>query len=69
MPELVSKLLTIKLVEAGWDKINSLADECIRLELHRVFGLEPEEFKEWLVEAKEIDEQKIERVKATRAFE
>lgn len=69
MPELVSKLLTIKLVEAGWDKTNSLADECIRLELHRVFGLEPEEFKEWLVEAKEIDEQKIERVKATRAFE
>jgi hypothetical protein len=69
IPDLVSKLLTIKLVEAGWEKKNSLSEECIRLEFHKVFGLEPDEFKDWLVEAKEIDEQKIEKVKAIRSFE
>ena len=69
MPELVSKLLSIKLIEAGWNKTNSLADECIQFEFHKVFDLEPEEFKDWLIEAKEIEDQRIERVKATRSFE
>lgn len=69
IPELVSKLLTIKLLEAGWDGNNSLYDECIRLDFHKVFGLDPEEFKDWLIEAKDVDEQKIQKVKATRAFE
>ncbi len=69
IPELVSNLLIIKLTEAGWTRTNSLADECINLEFHKVFGLNPDEFKDWLVEAKEVDEQKIERVKATRDFE
>jgi hypothetical protein len=69
IPELVSKLLTIKLIEAGWERKNKLADECIKLEFHKVFGLDPEEFEDWLSEDKEVDEQKIERVKATRNFE
>jgi len=69
IPELVSKLLTIKLIEAGWDKTNSLADECINLDFHSVFGLEPEEFRDWIIDAKEIDEQRIETVKTKRNFE
>jgi len=69
IPELVTELFSIKLLEAGWDRTNSLSDECIRLEFHKVFGLEPKEFKDWLIEAKEVDEQKIEKVKATRTFE
>ncbi|NLD46548.1 MAG: hypothetical protein GX660_05040 [Clostridiaceae bacterium] len=69
IPELVSKLLLIKLTEAGWKKTNSLADECISLDFHKVFGLDPEEFRDWLVDAKEVEEQKIERVKAPRNFE
>jgi hypothetical protein len=68
IPELVSHLLLIKLTEAGWKRTNSLADECINLEFYKVFGLEPEEFRDWLVEAKEVEEQKIERVKAPRDF-
>ena len=31
IPELVGKLLVIKLTEAGWDKKNSLVEECIGL--------------------------------------
>ncbi|MCX6249461.1 MAG: hypothetical protein NTX61_01795 [Bacteroidetes bacterium] len=68
IPELVTKLLNIKLTEAGWDKQNSLVDECIRLDLNHVFGLEPNEFREWLSEAKEFDDQQIERVKSKRNF-
>ncbi|MFA5806540.1 MAG: hypothetical protein WC879_18055 [Melioribacteraceae bacterium] len=56
IPELVAKLLNIKLVEAGWDKSNTLVEECIRLDLHRVFGLDANEFKDWLLEAKEFDD-------------
>ena len=69
IPELVSKLLRIKLLEAGWDKTDSLADECIKLDFHMVFGLEPEEFRDWLIDAIEIDEQRIETVKTKRNFD
>jgi len=68
IPELVINLLEIKLVEAGWDKKNALVDECIRLDLNHVFGLEPDEFKEWLVEEKELDDRRIEKVKSKRSF-
>ncbi|MFZ2338171.1 MAG: hypothetical protein WAW07_00430 [Bacteroidales bacterium] len=68
IPDLVSKLLSIKLSEAGWDKTNSLADECINLNFHLAFGLEPDEFRDWLIDAKEIDEQRIEKVKTKRNF-
>jgi hypothetical protein len=69
IPDLVAKLLTIKLLEAGWDKTNTLVGECIRLDLHSVFGLNPEEFKDWLLEAKEFDDQRLESVKTKRNFE
>jgi hypothetical protein len=69
IPDLVSKLLSIKLSEAGWDKTNSLANECINLNFHLAFGLEPDEFRDWLIDAKEIDEQRIEKVKTKRNFD
>ena len=69
IPELVAKLLNIKLVEAGWNKTNTLVEECIRLDLHSVFGLDADEFKDWLLEAKEFDDQRLETVKSKRNFE
>ncbi len=69
IPALVSKLLTIKLSEAGWNKTGSLSDECIKLDFHKAFGLEPEEFKGWITGEKEIDEQRIETVKTKRNFD
>jgi hypothetical protein len=68
IPDLVAKLLTIKLIEAGWDKTNSLVEECIRLDIHGVFGLNPEEFRDWLIDAKEFDDQRLEAVKTKRDF-
>jgi hypothetical protein len=52
LPDLVFKLLDIKLTEAGWDKKNTLAEECIRLDLNSVFGLNAADFTGWLNEAK-----------------
>jgi hypothetical protein len=69
IPELVAKLLTIKLLEAGWDKTNTLVEECIRLDLNSVFGLNADEFKGWLLEAREFDDQRLETVKSIRNFE
>ena len=68
IPELVSKLLEIKLSEAGWDKMNSLVEECSRLDLNSVFGLNNKDFKDWIVEAKEFDDQQLEKVKSKRNF-
>jgi hypothetical protein len=68
LPELIGKLLTIKLTEAGWDKHNTLAEECIRLDINSVFGLNPEDFTGWLNEAKEFDDQRLENVKSKRQF-
>ena len=68
LPELISKLLNIKLIEAGWTKNNTLAEECIRLDLNSVFGLSPEDFTGWLNEAKEFDDQRLEKVKSIRHF-
>lgn len=68
IPELVGKLLSIKLTEAGWDKRNTLVEECIRLDFNSVFGLSKDDFKDWIVEAKEFDDQKLEAVKSKRNF-
>lgn len=68
IPELVGILLEIKLTEAGWDKKNSLVEECIRLDLNSVFGLNGDDFKDWLIEAKEFDDQQLEVVKSKRNF-
>ena len=69
IPELVAKLFNIKLVEVGWNKTNTLVEECIRLDLHSIFGLDADEFKDWLLEAKEFDDQRLETVKSKRNFE
>lgn len=45
---LAEKLLSLKLVEAGWDQKNSLSDEAIRLGLYEVFSLSAAEFSSWL---------------------
>lgn len=68
IPELVGKLLAIKLTEAGWDKKNTLIEECLRLNLNNVFGLSKDNFKEWIIEAKEFDDQQLETVKSKRNF-
>lgn len=45
---LARKLLKLKLIEAGWDRSNSVAEEAARLEFHRVFGVASKELINWL---------------------
>ncbi|MCB2074955.1 MAG: hypothetical protein H6917_04965 [Novosphingobium sp.] len=45
---LVRELLEMKLVEARWDRSNSVAEEAVRLKFHRVFGVASNELKDWL---------------------
>lgn len=45
---LVRELLELKLLEAGWDRSNGVAEEATRLRFHEVFGLSAEELVEWL---------------------
>lgn len=45
---LVGELLSLKLDAAQWDHSNSVADEAVLQNLHRVFGVTPKEFKDWL---------------------
>jgi hypothetical protein len=45
---LVSELMELKLMEARWDRSNSVAEEANKLGLHDVFGVSPEEMSKWL---------------------
>lgn len=45
---LVRELLELKLLQAGWDRNNSVAAESLQANFHRVFGLSENDFKEWL---------------------
>lgn len=45
---LVVKLLTLKLVAAGWDRKNSVTEESTFLGFHEVFSLSKEQFCAWL---------------------
>jgi hypothetical protein len=45
---LISELIRLKLVDAGWDESNSLIRESITHELHEVFSLTEEQFRSWL---------------------
>jgi hypothetical protein len=45
---LVGELLELKLLEANWDRSNSVAEEATRLGFHEVFGISAEEFVGWL---------------------
>jgi hypothetical protein len=46
--KLVRKILALKLEAAGWDKKNSVTDESIALEFHKVFSVTEENLKAWL---------------------
>lgn len=43
-----AELLTLKLISARWDQSNSVANEAVKLELNKVFGISAANFKEWL---------------------
>lgn len=45
---LVRELLELKLSEAKWSGMNSVASEAARLQFDRVFGITPDELKSWL---------------------
>lgn len=68
LTQFIAEILAIKLVEAGWDKSNDLADECVRLKLNAVFGLSIDDFRAWLQGAV-VDEAKLDRSKASRKFD
>lgn len=68
LPQFVNEILSIKLVEAGWDKTNTLIEECQRLGVYEVFGLSSDDFETWLEETFEVDEMKISKAKAKRNF-
>ena len=53
--KLVQKILYIKLDSAGWDKGNSVVDECVSLDFHRVFSMSEQEFRNWLVNGDTAD--------------
>lgn len=67
--QFIAEILAIKLTEAGWDKTNGLADECVRLNLNSVFGLAGDDFCAWLQGVSAVDEKKIAKSKARRTFE
>ncbi len=46
---LAGQLIELKLVSAGWDKSNTLAQEVERLELHNVFHIDLADLVSWLV--------------------
>lgn len=68
LPQFVNEILSIKLVEAGWDRTNTLIEECQCLGLHEAFGLSSDDFKTWLEGTFEVDEVKITKTKAKRNF-
>lgn len=67
--QFITQILKLKLVDAGWDGNNTIVDEAIKLNLHKVFGLNRQEFKAWLNESKEINDSSLAKVKAVRYFE
>lgn len=46
---LVAELLDLKLRQAGWNGIGTVAREAVRLNLHKVFGAPAPEFGNWLM--------------------
>lgn len=65
----ISQIIRLKLADAGWDETNTIIEESIRLNLHQVFGLNPQEFEAWLNESLEISDSDLSKVKAIRNFE
>lgn len=48
LPRLVRSLITLKLKASNWNESTDLIDECIRLNLHGVFAISAEYFRNWL---------------------
>jgi hypothetical protein len=69
LTQFIADILAMKLTEAGWDKTNSLADECVRLNLNSVFGLTGDDFLTWLQGVNALNNKQIARSKARRTFE
>ena len=68
LSKFIYDILTLKLTTAGWDKKNSLIQECQNLELNKVFGLSKKDFEIWMQGNIDIDNQKLIKVKAKRNF-
>lgn len=68
LPKFIYQLLSIKLSDAGWKGKNDLVEECIRLELNRVFGLGKSDFKTWLEGNSKPDDLYEKVSKAKRKF-
>lgn len=45
---LVREVLELKLLEARWDRSNTVAEEATKLRFHKVFGVSADELMEWL---------------------
>jgi hypothetical protein len=45
---LVAELFELKLAEAKWTRSNTVAEEAVRLDFHKVFGITGPELKQWL---------------------
>jgi len=48
MSQLALEIFSLKLTEAGWDKKNSLLEEVLKCQFHKVFSVSIERFSEWL---------------------
>lgn len=68
LTKFVAEILSIKLIDAGWDKANSLEEECLRLGLNKAFGLSDEDFKTWLQGVSILPDEKLLKSKAQRSF-
>lgn len=51
----IFQLIELKLIDAGWEKENSLIDESIKQNIHLVFNLSPNEFTAWLEANQDIE--------------
>lgn len=63
LPQLVSGVLTLKLESAGWNKRNSLVEECLRLGWNSAFGLSSSTFRRWLEKGEELQLETIEKLR------
>jgi hypothetical protein len=46
---LVGELLELKLAKAKWNRSSSLAQEVVKLDFHKLFGIAPKELQAWLI--------------------
>jgi hypothetical protein len=68
LSKFVFEIIRMKLTEAGWDRKNSVIEECQNLALNNAFGLSGDAFGTWLDGNIEADPAKLKKVKAERDF-